>query len=407
MMQILHGMRKKIVSFFIPRKKEEQEKSLHFQKNGGALLEELVTTFGARYKNPIRNISANELIRATQGRHLRIDMSNDFDFMSTGSWEERPILVRRCTGRILKETVRDIAVTSQMSHHKNVLKLIGCCTEFESPALIYEYSGTDLLSDLLHEPRNHRILSWKSRLRIANDIANAIAYLHTVFQTPLIYRGLDPGKIIVDNNDIAKLFDFSLCISLPPGELHVEVEGQVGRLNSLDTTPYSRFITQKTDVYSFGVLMLMLLTGQRAMWRDQEGKLINIVVFVNKQLNQIVDPHVLSEGGGNEQNWQYRAFLDLALCCIKPEKDDRPEMIEVAKELKRISKCIHTEEVFQDVNHILNSPNSYVYYAVFIGILLIGLVIIRSLRVSRVELSVKQLPPVQGEVLKIINNYEL
>lgn len=200
-----------------------------------------------------------------------------FDFMSIGSLEERPILVRKCTARILKETVRDIAATPQMSHHKNVLKLIGCCTEFECPALIYEYSGTDLLSDLLHEPRNHQIQSWKSKLRIANDIANAIAYLHTGFQTPLIYRGLNPGKIILDNDNIAILFDFSLCISLPPGELHIEVDGQVGRLNSLDTTPSSRFITQKTDVYSCGVLMLMPLTGQRAMWRDQQGKLVNII----------------------------------------------------------------------------------------------------------------------------------
>ena len=65
-------------------------------------------------------------------------------------------------------------------------------------------------------------LSWQSRLKIAGEIAHAISYLHTAFSRPIVHRDIKPGNVFLDQHDVAKLTEFSLSISIPEGETHVE-----------------------------------------------------------------------------------------------------------------------------------------------------------------------------------------
>ncbi|XP_028057062.1 non-functional pseudokinase ZED1-like [Camellia sinensis] len=110
--------------------------------------------------------------------------------------------------------IRDLVVTTLMSSHKNVLKLIGCCLDFEFPALVYEYTGSiESLANRLYERKgdmmeNNGLLMWKSRLKFAYDVAYAIVYMHTAFSTPIIHRDLTPNHIIINQFGIAKLIDF-------------------------------------------------------------------------------------------------------------------------------------------------------------------------------------------------------
>ncbi|KAL2512026.1 Protein kinase superfamily protein [Abeliophyllum distichum] len=218
------------------QKSEKKKKEEHYWKNGGALLTDLITTFGPRYKIPIRHFSAEEIISATNGFRKMVGISDSDGRMYSGFLEGRPILVKKCEGYrlIIEKLIRDVTINSQMSHHKNVLKLLGCCLEFEHPALIYDFCGTDLLSDILHDEYDcRRSLSWTSRLRIASEIASVIAYLHNAFPTPIIFRDIKPKNVIIDQHGVAKLFGFSLSISLPPGKLQVEddVRGTFGYLD--------------------------------------------------------------------------------------------------------------------------------------------------------------------------------
>ncbi|CAA2984428.1 non-functional pseudokinase ZED1-like [Olea europaea subsp. europaea] len=327
-------------------KSRKKETETHFLKNGSALLEELITTFSPRYKIPIRNFNAEEIIKATNGFAKSLDISNFDGSMYTGFLENRPILVKKFQGSdssIVHRIIRDVAINSQMSHHKNVLKLIGRSLEFEYPALVYNFCRTQLLSDLLFA--SDSALPWKNRLKIANDIANVVVYLHTAFSTPIIFRDLKPRKVIIDEHGVAKLFSFSLCISLPPGEMQVKdiVCGSVGHLDPAYAS--SGIVTQKTDVFSFGILLLELLTGRRTLSTDDEDfspLLHGVIKHIGKdEFDEIVDPKILEAYGGVEEIQQKIAFLYLALRCVDPEEDDRPFMIDVAKELRKIERSPH------------------------------------------------------------------
>lgn len=341
--------RRKVVSFFGGQEEEPSQPFLH---NGDLLLEKLIAASNGKYDIPIRSFSAEELNRATNNfvDHFH---TGRFSNMCRGFWQGRPILVKKFVGSssvpsdaaydTLSGVINDIATTAQMSHHKNALKLLGCCLEFKHPALVFEYSGDEHILGLLLNSNSNRSLTWKSRLKIAGDIANVVLYLHTAFSTPIIYRILNPQNIIVDKYDVAKIFDFSFSISLPPGKLQIQ-DDVIGITGFIDYEYYtSGLVSQKTDVYSFGVLLLVLLTGQKAVFSDQEGDKIHLVHYVKdcisrNQLNHIVDPKI-AEGREIVSNaQQLHAFLDLAFRCTQDRARDRPNMIDVAKELLEIRR---------------------------------------------------------------------
>ncbi|KAL2512024.1 Protein kinase superfamily protein [Abeliophyllum distichum] len=329
------------------QKSEKKKKEEHYWKNGGALLTDLITTFGPRYKIPIRHFSAEEIISATNGFREMVGTGDSDGRMYSGFLEGRPILVKKREGDdwIIEKLIRDVTINSQMNHHKNVLKLLGCCLEFEHPALIYDFCGTDLLSDILHDEYDcRRSLSWTSRLRIASEIASVISYLHNAFPTPIIFRDIKPKNVIIDQHGVAKLFAFSLSISLPPGKLQVE-DDVYGTFGYLDPVYFvSNIVTQKTDVYSFGMLLLQLLTGRKILYEIDFPTIfefLNFCIDDTAELDGLVDPKILGEGGGVEQMEQIQAYLHLALRCVLRDQEDRPFIVDVAKQLRKIERYPH------------------------------------------------------------------
>ncbi|KAI7990643.1 Non-functional pseudokinase ZED1 [Camellia lanceoleosa] len=336
----------------------EQERK--FLENGSMLLEELIAFSNGRYNIPIRRFSVHELSQATN----RFCFSNQIvsrlcsSRIYKGLLEERLIFVKKYdepnghphSNEVKSFAIRDLVVTTLMSSHKNVLKLIGCCLDFEFPASVYECTGSiESLANRLYERKgdmmeNNGLLMWKSRLKIAYDIAYAVVYMHTAFSTPIIHRDLTPDHIIIDQFGIAKLIDFSLSIPIPPGKKQVEdlVMGTYGYADP--EYMHTSVLTEKSDVYGFGMILLELLTGERA-YDNKRGKnreLLNNCVedYVdNDQFNKLVDPRIL-EGGGTVQEQQFQAVIALALRCTQENREDRPEMIDVAKELRQIHKSV-------------------------------------------------------------------
>lgn len=204
------------------------QEETNFLENGSILLEKLLSFCNGKY-SPIRRFSTEEILQATNNFDPCLEIrKGTFYILYKGSLGSHLVLIKRYLDnsfyieRTKEFAIRDMVINSQMNKHKNVLKLIGCCLEFQLPVLVYEYARTLLLSHCLESRAggvDHdlitQILSWKSRLRIANQIANAVIYLHAALPRFVVHMDLKLSGIIVDHLGVAKLFDFLVSISIP------------------------------------------------------------------------------------------------------------------------------------------------------------------------------------------------
>ncbi|KAE8663651.1 Kinase superfamily protein, putative isoform 2 [Hibiscus syriacus] len=171
---------------FLRIKRQSKDEGL-FLKHERMLLEKLIASSNGKC-NPSQ---------ATKGFDTGREISRYIHFvLYKGSLHGREISVKRYQSysKCLETAITDIVISSQMSANKNVLKLVGYCVETRNPVLVYKFGGNRnlkrLMSDVCEGKLEAEPLPWKSRMKIAMDIANAVKYLHIAFSRPVINRGL-------------------------------------------------------------------------------------------------------------------------------------------------------------------------------------------------------------------------
>ena len=336
------------------RKKRDKERERSFYENGSKLHEKPIASCNGR-PIPIRSYSCKELKRATNNYDpSRIFHRAEFCDWYNGSFEGRMISIKKYFRHDDNDFLfTDIAFSAKMSTHNNVLKLIGCCLEAQVPVLVYESAANgSLMGRLFNVTSDHdgaqqhqrEPLSWQSRLKIAREIAHAISYLHTAFSRPIVHRDITPTNVLLDQNDVAKLTDFSMSILIPEGETRVK-DFICGTKNFVCPHYFATgYITEKVDVYSFGSFLLELLTGQRLHELFSTTDDLDVEDFENDRtrftINEVVDPAILVGEEGSVVWQQLEAVLRLALICRKEDPAIRPDMIDVTKELRKIERVI-------------------------------------------------------------------
>ncbi|CAL2279450.1 unnamed protein product [Prunus armeniaca] len=331
----------------VKRKEEKEERKRSFLKNGSILLKDLIASCDGK-SHPIRCYSASELIRATNNFDPSCVIDGFHRDMYRGILDDRTVIIKKHYD--VDRAIRNIIISMQMSTHKNSLKLLGCCLEFDGPALVFENAGKGLLNNHGSLVVDNELLPWKTRLRIARQLASALTYLHTAFPRPIVHRNLSPTCILLDDDYVPKLFDFSDSITIPPDQLYVQENFAKWTVGYGDPYYQKHYISsEKTDVYSFGVLSLVFLMRRRATYWNEARNVLECLTENPKlnvsdgqiQIETIADSKILKEVGGDEQaQRQLQDFLALALLCIQEKTEARPDMIEVAKELVRIDKSI-------------------------------------------------------------------
>ncbi|CAI0473197.1 unnamed protein product [Linum tenue] len=224
--------------------------------------------------------------------------------------------------------------------HDHLVNLIGYCCENEQRVLVYEYMERGNLEHLLFRSKssNSNALPWLTRLKIAVGAAKGLAFLHEE-QKPVIYRDFKTSNILLDSEYNAKLSDFGLATDGPEGD-ETHVTTQVMGTEGYAAPEYvsTGHLTTMSDVFSFGVVLLELLTGRRSVdkklpIREQVlTKWAKPFLKDTQRLDQIMDPRL--EGQYSIEGAKKAAAL--AHQCLSHHDKCRPTMTKVVRTLERL-----------------------------------------------------------------------
>jgi serine/threonine protein kinase len=162
----------------------------------------------------------------------------------------------------VREFLTELTAISDIKH-ENLVTLIGCCAEGSHRILVYNYLENNSLAQTLLGSRGSNIrFDWRTRVKIAVGVARGIAFLHEEIRPPIIHRDIKASNILLDKDLTPKISDFGLARLLPPNATHVStrVAGTLGYL--APEYAIRGQVTKKSDIYSFGVLLLEIVSGR-------------------------------------------------------------------------------------------------------------------------------------------------
>ncbi|RWR78183.1 putative LRR receptor-like serine/threonine-protein kinase [Cinnamomum micranthum f. kanehirae] len=230
-------------------------------------------------------------------------------------------------------------------HHRNLVSFIGYCQEGDSTALIYEHMAQgDLGSHLLGTRKNSKSLNWGQRLQIALDVAQGLEYLHTGCKPAIIHRDMKTANILLNERFEAKIGDFGLSKVFFKDDVETHISTLVkGTPGYLDPEYFhSNNLTQKSDVYGFGVVLLEMITGQPPIIRSKTNyEKKNLVdwaspIIATRDIQAVLDPRLVGDYDANS----LLKVAEIALACTSPRSVERPTMTDIVAELKG---CLGTE----------------------------------------------------------------
>ncbi|XVE53564.1 hypothetical protein DITRI_Ditri03aG0012900 [Diplodiscus trichospermus] len=218
--------------------------------------------------------------------------------------------------------------------HSNVISLLGFSSDNQTRFIVYELMQNGSLETQLHGPSHGSSLTWHRRMKIALDTARGLEYLHEHCNPPVIHRDLKSSNILLDSDFNAKLSDFGLAVTdAAQNKNNLKLSGTLGYVAPeylLDGK-----LTDKSDVYAFGVVLLELLLGRKPVEKLAPAQCQSIVTWAMPQLTDrsklpnIVDP-VIRNTMDLKHLYQVAA---VAVLCVQSEPSYRPLITDVLHSL--------------------------------------------------------------------------
>ncbi|KAK6164332.1 hypothetical protein DH2020_001196 [Rehmannia glutinosa] len=237
-----------------------------------------------------------------------------------------------------REFIAEIEMLSRL-HHRNLVKLIGICIEQRTRCLVYELVPNGSVESHLHgDDRSKGPLDWDARLKIALGAARGLAYLHEDSNPRVIHRDFKASNVLLEDDFTPKVSDFGLAREATEGSHHIStrVMGTFGYV--APEYAMTGHLLVKSDVYSYGVVLLELLSGRKPVDMSQPPGQENLVTWArplltNREgLEQLVDPSL----AGSYDFDDMAKVAAIASMCVHPEVTHRPFMGEVVQALKLI-----------------------------------------------------------------------
>ncbi|KAL5796433.1 hypothetical protein ACOSQ2_001253 [Xanthoceras sorbifolium] len=237
-----------------------------------------------------------------------------------------------------REFIAEVEMLSRL-HHRNLVKLIGICIEGRMRSLVYELVHNGSVESHLHGvDQNKGTLDWEARMKIALGAARGLAYLHEDSNPRVIHRDFKASNVLLEDDFTPKVSDFGLAREATEGSHHIStrVMGTFGYV--APEYAMTGHLLVKSDVYSYGVVLLELLSGRKPVDMSQPPGQENLVTWARplltsrEGLEQLVDPSL----AGSYDFDDMAKVAAIASMCVHPEVTNRPFMGEVVQALKLI-----------------------------------------------------------------------
>ncbi|XP_050373695.1 cysteine-rich receptor-like protein kinase 43 [Argentina anserina] len=225
-----------------------------------------------------------------------------------------------------KEFMNEAKLLARVQH-RNVVNLLGYCAHGAEKLLVYEYIVNESLDKLLFKPERRQELDWKRRYEIICGVAKGLLYLHEDSHNRIIHRDIKASNILLDDKWVPKIADFGMARLFPEDQTHVNT--RVAGTNGYMAPEYVMhgYLSEKADVFSFGVLVLELISGQRNSSFNLNVDAQSLLDWAYKLYKkgrrlEIMDPILASSADAD----QAAICIQIALLCVQGEPQIRPAM---------------------------------------------------------------------------------